>query len=105
MHIQSQKTVGFTWNREERTKPRAIAGLARFFKGCGVPIYDRYIRESIKVGGYQPEFGNLTTANHFLKWKAANPYFRCVFKRTHPVSEQPRNASIRLPHKSRRRTA
>lgn len=82
------------WNREERTKPRDIAGLARFFKGCGVPISDRYMREAIKVGGYQPEFGNLTTADHFLKWKG-KAHFVCRFKKKAEKSGEPARPSRR----------
>jgi len=68
------------WNREERTKPRNIAGLAEFFAGCAIPISRRYIDAAIKSGGYVCEFGNLTTADHFLKWKSTTT-FKCRFPR------------------------
>lgn len=70
----------YAWNREEQTKPRTVAGLARFFAGCSVAISARYIHEAIRTGGYQREFGNMTSARHFLQWKADHPEFRCRFR-------------------------
>lgn len=67
------------WDREQRSLPRNIAGLAAYFKACSVPVSDRYIHRAISKGGYTMEFGNLTSADHFLKWKRENPTFRCGF--------------------------
>lgn len=82
------------WNREERTKPRTIAGLARFFRECDVPISDRYIRAAMKAGGYTPEFGNLTTANHFLHWKAGTN-FKCNFTKSRATKRPSRHPARR----------
>lgn len=67
-----------TWNREERTKPRTIVGLAEYFKNCGIPISHRYLTAALKSGGYSPQYGTLTTADHFLHWKSTSD-FKCRF--------------------------
>ena len=87
------------WNREERSKPRNIAGLAAYYQGCGVPISRRYIDDAIKRGGYKPEYGNLTTADHFLAWKSTAS-FVCRFKKattveTAPPSRRPARSAAR----------
>lgn len=80
-----------SWDQKGRSLPRTVAGLGRYFKECGVRVSERYIREAIRTGGYRMESGSLTSANHFLKWKAQNPTFRCRFQRkASAAAKQPR---------------